>query len=248
MNNSFMVTIDLETIYNEKIAEKIAKKLLINLFSKGNNNAYDIYTGKNNGQIVLDDLVQEMLLFLAEHSNEWYLYRTTHRYSTDETRTTLVFLSDETQKDFFRIVSNTLYHEKTRHDNKKLWLEIDSEQGKIDDISFLASHTCIDDVMTLSLYNSFLSYLITAKPKKAKIFTNFIDTRLQGFKIRECAEILSIKESTAFDCAKQLKALWKEFNARSSEHNQSRKEYTLLTDEEKSKLNYSKLPDYMWLI
>lgn len=248
MNNSFMVTIDLETIYTEKIAEKIAKKLLINLFSKGNNNAYDIYTGKNNGQIVIDDLVQEMLLFLAEHGNEWYLHHSFHRYSTDETRTTLVFLSDETQKDFFRIVSNTLYHEKTRHDNKKLWLEIDGEQGKINDIFFLASHTCIDDVMTLSLYNSFLSYIITAKPKKAKLFFDFINTRLQGYKIRECAEILSIKETTAFDCAKQLKIIWKEFNARSSEHSQTRKEYTLLTEEQKSNLDYSKIPEYMWLM
>ena len=207
-----MVTIDLATLYNEKICEKIAKKLLINLFSRGNNNAYDIYTGYNNGIITIADLTQEMLLFLTENVDAWYLYRTPHRYSTDEMTTKLVFFDDNVQKDFFRIVSNTLYQNIRKHENKKLWIELDGDEIKIDDISALASHSCIDDVMALSLYNQFLSWLIVAKPKKAELFTSFINCRLQGLKIRECAVQLKIKESTAFDCAKQLKTLWKEFN------------------------------------
>lgn len=211
--NSFMAHVDIYTLYNEKIVEKITKKLLLNLFSRGNNNAYDIYTTQNNGLITLEDLTQELLLFLCEHSNEWYLERPFHRYSTDEIQTCkLVFFNDDTSKEFFRIVSNQLYSNIRKHENKKLWIEIDGEEVKIDDIPSLASHTCIDDVMTLSLYNQFLSWLLSVKPKKAQLYTDFINCRLNGYKIRECAVQLNIKESTAFDCAKQLKTLWKEFN------------------------------------
>lgn len=209
---SFMAQADLETLYNDGIVERICKKLLLNLFSKGNNNAYDIYTGKNNGQITIEDLTQEMLLFLTNHSNDWYIQRTMHRYSTDEEKTTLVFLHDDTQKDFFRIVSNTLYNQRTRHDNKKLWIEIDGEQVKTDDVTALASHTCIDNVITMSLYNEFIEFLYSEKPKKAGLYVDFINTRLRGYKIRECANVLGIKETSAFDCAKQLKTLWKKFD------------------------------------
>lgn len=207
-----MVQADLATLFNDKIVEKITKKLLLNLFSRGNNNAYDIYTGINNGIITVDDLTQEILLFLTEHGNDWYLNRTPHRYNTDDVTTKLIFLDDEISKQFFRIVSNTLYQNIRKHENKKLWIELDGEDVKIDDITALASHACIDDVMTLSLYNQFLSWLLVAKPKKAELYTNFINCRLQGFKIREVAVQLNIKESTAFDCSKQLKALWQEFN------------------------------------
>lgn len=209
---SFMMQADLTTLFNDKIVEKITKKLLLNLFGRGNNNAYDIYTGINNGIITVDDLTQEMLLFLTEHGNDWYLNRTPHRYSTDDITTKLIFLDDEISKQFFGIVSNTLYQNIRKHENKKLWIKLDGEDVKIDDITTLASHACIDDVMTLSLYNQFLSWLLVAKPKKADLFTNFINYRLQGFKIREVAVQLNIKESTAFDCSKQLKALWQEFN------------------------------------
>ena len=41
-NQSFMSHADLITLQADKTLEKIAYKLLINLFSKGNNNAYDI--------------------------------------------------------------------------------------------------------------------------------------------------------------------------------------------------------------
>ena len=83
-NLSPMTHFDIATLYNEKIVEKITKKLLINLFSRGNNNAYDIYTTQNNGLITIEDLTQELLLFLCEHSQEWYLQRPFSRYSTDE--------------------------------------------------------------------------------------------------------------------------------------------------------------------
>lgn len=211
-NNSFMASVDLETLYNDKIVERITKKLLLNLFSKGNNNAYDIYTGKNNGQVTIEDLTQGMLLFLSEHPNEWYISRTMHRYSTDEVITTLVFFSDNVQKDFFRIVSNTLYSQRTRHDIRKVWIELDGEMVKSDDVTALANHVCIDNVVTMELYNQFVSYLYNTKPKKAGLYVDFINTRLRGFKIRECAKVLNIKETTAFDSAKQLKTLWKNFN------------------------------------
>lgn len=207
-----MVQADLITLQADKTVEKIAYKLLINLFSKGNNNAYDIAVSRNNGLVTIEDLTQTMYLFLLEHSNEWYLYRTPHRYSTDEVTTKLVFFNDDTQKDFFRIVSNELYNNIRKHDRKKLWIELDNELVKVDDIPTLASHTCIDDVMTLSLYNQFTSYLLSAKPKQAERLIKAIDLRLQGYKYYEIALSLEIKETSVKKDFQTLKELWKEFN------------------------------------
>lgn len=207
-----MVHFDIATLYNEKIVEKITKKLLLNLFSRGNNNAYDIYTTQNNGLVTLDDLTQELLLFLCEHSQEWYLERQFSRYSTDEKKPCkLVFFNEEASKQFFKIVSTQLYQNIRKHENKKLWIEIDGEELKIDDISALASHTCIDDVMTLSLYNSFMTYLQINKPKKAQRYIDCINLRLQGYKYSEIATTLQLKETTIKDTFAQLKILWKDF-------------------------------------
>lgn len=211
-NNSFMTQADIITLQTDKTIEKIAYKLLINLFSKGNNNAYDIAINQNNGLVTIEDLSQQMYLFLLERPNEWYLYRTPHRYSTDEFTTKLVFFSDDTQKDFFRIVSNELYNNIRKHDRKKLWLEIDNELVKIDDIPTLASHTCIDDVMTLSLYNQFTSYLLSVKPKQADRLIKAINLRLKGYKYSEIALSLEIKETSVKKDFQTLKELWKEFN------------------------------------
>ena len=211
-NQSFMVQSDLITLQADKTLEKIAYKLLINLFSKGNNNAYDIAITRNNGLVTIEDLTQTMYLFLLEHSNEWYLYRTTHRYSTDEVTTKLVFFNDDTQKDFFRIVSNELYNNIQKKKKKKMWIEIDNELVKIDDIPTLAIHTCIDDVMTLSLYNQFTSYLLSVKPKQADRLIKAINLRLQGYKYSEIAVSLEIKETSVKKDFQTLKELWKEFN------------------------------------
>lgn len=211
-NQSFMAHVDIITLKANKTIEKIAYKLLINLFSKGNNNAYDIAINRNNGLVTIEDLSQTMCLFLLEHSNDWYLYRTTHRYSTDEVVTKLVFFNDDTQKDFFRIVSNELYNNIRKHDRKKLWIELDNELVKIDDIPTLASHTCIDDVMTLSLYNQFTSYLLSVKPKQTDRLIKAIDLRLQGYKYSEIALSLEIKEASVKKDFQTLKELWKEFN------------------------------------
>ena len=211
-NQSFMVQADIITLQADKTVEKIAYKLLINLFSKGNNNAYDIAISRNNGLVTIEDLTQTMYLFLLEHSNEWYLYRTPHRYSADEITTKLVFFSDDTQKDFFRIVSNELYNNIRKHDRKKLWIELDNELIKVDDIPTLASHTCIDDVMTLSLYNQFTSYLLSVKPKQADRFIKAINLRLRGYKYSEIAVSLEIKETSVKKDFQVLKQLWKEFN------------------------------------
>ena len=207
-----MTQSDLITLQADKTIEKIAYKLLINLFSKGNNNAYDIAISRNNGLVTIEDLTQTMYLFLLEHSNEWYLYRTSHRYSTDEITTKLVFFSDDTQKDFFRIVSNELYNNIRKHDRKKLWIELDNELVKIDDIPTLASHVCIEDVITLSLYNQFTSYLLSVKQKQADRLIKAIDLRLQGYKYSEIALSLEIKETSVKKDFQTLKELWKEFN------------------------------------
>ena len=211
-NQSFMVQADLITLQADKTIEKIAYKLLINLFSKGNNNAYDIAINRNNGLVTIEDLTQTMYLFLLEYSNDWYLFRTTHRYSTDEPTTKLVFFNDDTQKDFFRIVSNELYNNIRKHDRKKLWIEIDNELVKIDDIPTLASYTCIDDIITLSLYNQFTSYILSVKPKQADRFIKAIELRLQGCKYSEKAVSLEIKETSVKKDFQTLKQLWKEFN------------------------------------
>ena len=207
-----MTQADIITLQSDKTIEKIAYKLLINLFSKGNNNAYDIAINQNNGLVTIEDLTQTMYLFLLEHSNEWYLYRTSHRYSTDEITTKLVFFNDDTQREFFRIVYNELYNNIRKHDRKKLWIELDNELVKIDDIPTLANHTCIEDVITLSLYNQFTSYLLSTKPKQADRLIKAINLRLQGYKYSEISVSLGIKETSVKTDFQTLKELWKEFN------------------------------------
>lgn len=211
-NQSFMAHADIITLQSDKTIEKIVYKLLINLFSKGNNNAYDIAINHNNGFVTIEDLTQQMYLFLLERSDDWYLFRITHRYSTDETTTKLIFFNDDTQREFFRIVSNELYNNIRKHDRKKLWIELDNELVKIDDISTLASHTCIDDVMTLSLYNQFTNYLLSVKPKKAQRYIDCINLRLQGYKYKDISVTLDIKETTVKDTFSQLKELWHSFD------------------------------------
>lgn len=119
---------------------------------------------------------------------------------------------DETQKEFFRIVSNELYNNIRKHDRKKLWIELDNELVKIDDIPSLASHTCIDDIMALSLYNEFTSYLSSVKPKQAQRYIKTIKLRLQGYKYKEIASIQNIKDTSVKKDFQVLKKLWKEFN------------------------------------
>ena len=222
-NQSFMVNADLITLQADKTIEKIIHKLLLRLASGKvlkngksggcNMDAYNIlFSFEYNGLVTIEDLSQTMYLFLLEHSNEWYLYRPSHRYSTDEITTKLVFFSDDTQKDFFRIVSNELYNNIRKHDRKKLLIELDNELVKIDDIPSLANHTCIDDVMTLSLYNQFTSYLLSVKPKQADRLINSINLRLQGYKYSEISTTLEIKETSVKKDFQTLKQLWKEFN------------------------------------
>ena len=52
-NTTFMTQADIITLQADKTLEKIAYKLLINLFSKGNNNAYDIAITRNNGLVTM---------------------------------------------------------------------------------------------------------------------------------------------------------------------------------------------------
>ena len=221
--NSFMVHVDLVTLQADKTIEKIIHKLLLRLASGKvlkngksggcNMDAYNIlFSYEYNGLVTIEDLTQTMYLFLLERPNDWYLFRTPHRYSTDEITTKLVFLNDDTQREFFRIVSNELYNNIRKHDRKKLWIELDNELVKIDDIPSLASHTCIDDVMTLSLYNQFTSYLLSAKPKQADRLIKAINLRLQGYKYSEIATTLEIKETSVKKDFQTLKELWKEFN------------------------------------
>lgn len=222
-NQSFMAHADIITLQEDKTIEKIIYKLLLRLASGKvlkngksggcNMDAYNIlFSYEYNGLVTIEDLTQTMYLFLLERSNEWYLYRTPHRYSTNEFTTKLVFFSDDTQKNFFRIVSNELYNNIRKHDRKKLWIELDNELVKIDDIPSLASHTCIDDIMTLSLYNQFTSYLLSVKPKQADRLIKAIDLRLQGYKYSEIAASLEIKETSVKKDFQTLKQLWKEFN------------------------------------
>lgn len=218
-----MVQADIITLQADKTIEKIVHKLLLKLASGKvlkngksggcNMDAYNIlFSYEYNGLVTIEDLTQQIYLFLLERSNDWYLFRTSHRYSTDETITKLVFFNDDTQRKFFRIVSNELYNNIRKHDRKKLWIELDSELVKIDDIPTLASHTCIDDVMTLSLYNQFTSYLLSIKPKKAQRYIDCINLRLQGYKYKDISSQLDIKETTVKDTFSQLKELWHNFN------------------------------------
>ena len=222
-NNSFMAHADIITLQEQKTIEKIIYKLLLRLASGKtlkngksggcNMDAYNIlFSYEYNGLVTIEDLTQTMYLFLLERPNDWYLYRTPHRYSTDEVTTKLVFFNDDTQREFFRIVSNELYNNIRKHDRKKLWIELDNELIKIDDIPSLASHTCIDDVMTLSLYDQFTSYLLSVKPKQANRLIKAIELRLQGYKYSEIAVSLEIKETSVKKDFQALKELWHNFN------------------------------------
>ena len=233
---------EIEYLYKNDTCKLIAYKLLLSLVKKGNMTAYDILSGKNNGLVTYDDLNQTMLLFLTEHQTDWKLIKTSFEKKkkvisfekfqvTNKNGSTItfeipkkvqqtikqdskkiLFLNDETQKEFFRIVSNELYNNIRKHERKKLWIELDDELVKVDDIPSLESHTCIDNVMTLSLYNQFTSYLLSTKPKQAHRYIKAIKLRLQGYKYKDIADTLQIKETSIKKDFQTLKELWKEFN------------------------------------
>ena len=233
---------EIEYLYINDTCKQVAHKLLLSLAKKGNMTAYDILNRKNNGLVTYDDLSQKMLLFLIERKNDWKLINTSFEKKKNvikfekiqvtnkdgsikifeipkkiqkvilKNTKKILFLDDETSKQFFRIVSNELYSNIRKHDRKKLWIELDNELVKIDDIPSLASHTCIDDVMTLSLYNQFTSYLLSIKPKQANRFIKAIELRLQGYKYKDIADSLNIKETSVKKDFQTLKELWKEFN------------------------------------
>ena len=233
---------EIEYLYVNDTCKQVAYKLLLSLAKKGNMTAYDILSGKNNGLITYNDLSQTMLLFLIEHENNWQLIPTSFekkksiigfekieitnkngsittfeipkkiQKTINQESMKISFNNDETQKEFFRIVSNELYNNIRKHDRKKLWIELDNELVKIDDIPSLASHTCIDNVMTLSLYNQFTSYLFSTKPKQADRYIQAIKLRLQGYKYKEIASTLNIKDTSVKKDFQVLKKLWKEFN------------------------------------
>lgn len=210
-NNTFMVQADLMTLQSEQILDRITHKLLLNLFARGNTNAYDIMIGRNNGLVTLEDLTQNLYLYLLEHSEDWYISRSFHRYSTDEARYSLIFLDEFTSRGFYGVVSKTLYQNIRKHDHKSLWIELDGEQVRVDDISTLASHTTIDDVMTLSLFNQFSSYLLSTRPKQYSRYMQAIELRLKGYKYSEIATTLNIKESSVKMDFQKLRELWHEF-------------------------------------
>ena len=233
---------EIEYLYKNDTCKQIVYKLLLSLAKKGNITAYDILSGKNNGLITYDDLSQNMLVFLIEYQNDWELIETSFEKKKNvisfekfqitnkngsvttfeipkkiqktirQNSKKILFLNDETSKQFFRIVSNELYKNIRKHDRKKLWIELDNELVKIDDIPSLASHTCIDNVMTLSLYNQFTSYLFSTKPKQAQRYIKAIELRLQGYKYKEIANTLNIKITSVKKDFQVLKELWKEFN------------------------------------
>lgn len=231
-----MQAIDMEQLEALKICEKITKKLLLSLFARGNNNAYDIVIGKNNGIVTVQDLSQQLLLFLAEHSEGWYLRRSGGRYTTDDKQVQIVFLNDEIQKAFYRVVSTTLYREKTRHENRKLYITTeDGQEIAADDIPALASNTNIDDVISNNNFKDFIKYLkANKKPLIAKRNIKEMYLRFKGFKYQEIAAKLQIKESQVKKDFQELKSLWKSFNKPERVQPQPLPVETWLTEEERA--------------
>lgn len=215
----------MELIVNEKIVEKLAYTLLYKLAcgkiskngksGQANLDAFNICLNKDyNGLVTLEDVSQEMYLYLIETADYWNISET---LAVDKKRGLykryeLAFTDEEICKNFYRIPSNFLYQNIRKHDRKKLWVELDNELIKIDDIPSLASHTCIDDVMTLSLYNQFISYLLTVKSKQAHRYIQVIGLRLKGYKYKDIARMLNIKETSIKKDFQILKQIWKEFN------------------------------------
>lgn len=179
--------------------------MLKSLEKRGNITAYDIIKGKNNGLVTLDDLKQELALVLIENMGNW-------KATVNNNKVVLSFSDEEIEKTFYRTVSKTMYAQKVKHDRKKAYIELDEEIISTDNVQALASHTCIDDVISKTDLTMFLAYVETEKPKKAELYKHFIHARLNGLTIRETARALEIKETTAFDCSKQLKSLWKNFH------------------------------------
>ena len=105
-----------------------------------------------------------------------------------------------------------MYSQKVKHERKKAYIELDGEIISTDNVQTLASHTCIDDVIAKTDLTIFLKYMEIEKPKKADLYKRFIYARLNGLTIKETATALEIKETSAFDCSKQLKILWKNFH------------------------------------
>lgn len=211
-NKSFMATMDMATLYNDKTVEKIAKKLLINLVARGNERAYDVYLGKENNQCALEDITQSMYEILAMYPCDWYLFRSPHRYSTDEYATKLVFTNDIVSKEFFRVPSQIMYHNIRKHEIKCEYIQIDDDVIRANDIKALASHTSIDDVIALEEFRGFCTWLKDVKSKKAQRYINEMIYRLKGYEYKNIAIMLNIKDTSVKVDFHELKKLWNEYH------------------------------------
>lgn len=214
--NSLTLNHDLDLIVQTAIIDKIAYKLLMSLATgrilksgKGsgiNMDAYNIAINRSNGVITFEDITQSMLLHLIEHSDSWFL-------KSENDNHQLIFTDSDVESEFYKIPSRTLYKHKTRHDNRKQWIESsDGTPIRTDDICALSSESDIDTVLSNVELQGFMLFLKNTKNKMYKRFTILINLRIQGFKYSEIAQQTGLKETTIKDSFSQLKKLWKDFH------------------------------------
>lgn len=207
-NQSFMTVADLDYIVNNKICDKIAYKLLMHLFAKGSQSAYDIAIQRSNGVISFDDIAQEMLLHLTEYSTKWSLQHDSCNNSYN-----IIFTDSDIESDFYKIPSRILYQNKTRHELRREWLEINEQVIRADDVSALSEYTTIDNVLSNIEFQEFLEFLKNnCKKAICNRYINELELRISGYKYAEISNTLEIKESQVKKDFQTLKNLWKKFH------------------------------------
>lgn len=204
MKNMTMTTSQkINTLVSNQALEKICKKLLMSLYARGNAIAYDIYCNRNNGLVTVEDLTQELYLYLLDNP-AWILTQGGK----------IVFADKETEKGFYAVVSTYMYRQRTRHDNRttSLYIETEDRIVSITDVQGLAA--LCDGIITIdtnAVLTDFIRYARQRKPKKADLIKEFLTLRLQGISIKEISAQMGIETHMGYDLQKQLKRLWKDF-------------------------------------
>ncbi|SFU36654.1 hypothetical protein [Butyrivibrio sp. INlla21] len=188
----------IDTIVYNDIHGKIARHCLNKLYSKGNMNAYEILT-HGTAIIDIDDVRSEILVAIIENIDDIAIIDGV-----------LTITSDNAIKAVYGACSRFMYQFMQKH-YKHVYTVIDGQEIDIFNVKALASYADFDDIESMSLYQSFLSVVMSVYPKDYKRIETIVKMRINGATFTECAKKLHCNVSTITrlqskisECAKML--------------------------------------------
>lgn len=185
---------ELEAVYTLGISKAIVISCLKKLWAYGNETARQLMYG-HNGIFSIDDLEQELLITLQECRDSWRLED--NKLIIDEEDT-------DTIKAIYGTVSRFMYSFAIRH-YKHEYISIDDEDVRTDNVSALASHVDINEVLGSVFIEDFRNTLTLREDA-------FLTMRVKGYTLAKIAEKLDVSMKAVRTIEKHVRQKWDDFN------------------------------------